>query len=100
MYQVSKLNHILEFLKENRNFNQQLQLKYFLKATASSQGTESKVIALLHDKLYTQTKLNIDNVAMFFKMLNRNKYQLSSFKEFLYVRGCELGLTYHNLGDF
>ena len=79
----SKLNKILEFLRENRSYNKDIQEKYNLNTIVPYDTKEEKVLSLLYDIVNTQSQPNINNIANFFKELEENKEVLNSFNSFV-----------------
>jgi hypothetical protein len=79
----SKLTETFLFLKQNRNFNFKLQQKYYERIVLYEIDTESKIVALLHEVVNSQSKPNIDKIAEFFKSLIENTTNLNSFESFV-----------------
>lgn len=78
----NKLDEILLFLKENKNYNKALQTEYALGTIGSREDSFDKLVALLYDTINTQSQPNIDNVSEFFREVYSNKNQLNTFNGF------------------
>jgi hypothetical protein len=79
----SNLTEIFLFLEQNRNFNLKLQQKYFKRNVLSEIDTESKILALLYEFAYSQSKPNIDKITEFFKFVKDQPHHLNSFESFV-----------------
>lgn len=85
-----KLNDIYSFLNANRSYNTPIQIGACRMAMLPYTTTFEKVYSLLYSVLNSQSRVNMDKSAAFFKILVDNKNKLETFKGFLEVIGAKL----------
>lgn len=79
------LSRIFDFLNENRQYNKELQTRYYSGIINSQNTKAEKVISLLYHIANTQSQPRIDYLAAFYKKIYLKKELLSSFEGFLSV---------------
>ncbi|MCB1202565.1 MAG: hypothetical protein KDK41_18135 [Leptospiraceae bacterium] len=77
-----KLNNLFYFLRENREYNKELQEKYYTNIIGASTETKEKIIKLLYAIANTQSQPKMDSLAVFFKKLHQQADCLLSFTKF------------------
>lgn len=82
-----KLQDIYSFLSENRAYNMPIQIGAYKLAMMSYDNTSDKVYSLLYATLNTQSQVDMDNSASFFKLITENYAKLNSFSGFIEVLG-------------
>lgn len=83
----TKLKNIYHFLKENRKYNKLIQVSFYESAIMPYDNTFDKVYSLLFQILNSQSQLNMDKSAEFFKRIASKKSNLESFSNFLKAIG-------------
>ncbi len=78
-----KLSKIFEFLNENRKYNKNLQSKHFIEILGTYDNTIDRAISMLWNAAYSQSQPNIDNLAAFWKAINRDKIKLNTFSSLI-----------------
>jgi len=78
-----KIEKLYTFLKENRQFNKQVQ-EGFIKSCIAVDGltTEQKVLNLLYGVVNTQSQPKMDKIGKFFKNIYENKSKLATYNSF------------------
>jgi hypothetical protein len=80
----NKLPLIFDFLTSNRQYNRDLQLKFY-KSTLYPYETEpEKILALLYNTANTQSQPDIDKLGTFFMTLHQHQASLCSMSEFIH----------------
>jgi hypothetical protein len=81
-----KIEKLYNFLKENRQYNKQVQ-EGFIKSCIAIDGltTEQKVLNLLYGVVSTQSQPKMDKIGEFFKNIYENKSKLATYNGFLEV---------------
>lgn len=64
-----KLNNIFNFLKENRMYNKQLQIKYYSSFILPYETKEEKLISIFYNIASTQSQPKINNLSEFYKFI-------------------------------
>lgn len=82
-----KLQDIYSFLSDNRAYNMHIQIGAYKLAMMAYENTPDKVYSLLYATLNTQSQVNMDNSASFFKLIIENPEKLNSFAGFIEVIG-------------
>ena len=77
-----RLNKIHKFLCENRQYNKELQEKYYLSWVCPYEKTSDKVISILYKVANTQSQPKINYLADFFKKIHDDRSSLDSFSSF------------------
>lgn len=78
-----KLDEIFHFLNENRQFNHELQDRYYQSVILAYKEPTDKVVSLLYHIANTQSQPKIDNLANFFKNIFQDLNDLKSMKNFI-----------------
>lgn len=78
-----KLNNIFNFLKENRMYNKQLQIKYYSSFILPYETKEEKLISIFYNIASTQSQPKINNLSEFYKFIFEDLNALHSFKTFI-----------------
>lgn len=78
-----KLNEIFIFLKKNRIYNKELQIKFYSNSVLSFEKKEDKIISILYNIASTQSQPKIDKLAEFYKFIFEDFKALNSFKNFI-----------------
>lgn len=78
-----KLEQLFRFLKENREYNYELQEKYYRAIIIPYDNVTDKVTSLLYHIANTQSQPNIDKLAVFYKNIYKNIDRLNTFTSFL-----------------
>lgn len=95
-----KLGKIYRFLTENRQYNKNLQEKYYQDILLSKISKADKLTALLHHVVNTQSQPKVDKITSFFKKINGKINESTSFENFinlLKVQKPILKYNYENL---
>jgi hypothetical protein len=92
-----KLNSIFHFLQSHRQYNKALQIRFYKSVIRPELDVREKVIALLHDVMYSQSQPKIDKVAAFFKFIHNYIDSLDSFHEFVGLMSSEDEVSYQAL---
>lgn len=94
-----KLHDIFSFLTENRSYNKPIQIGAYRTALLPYENTFDKVYSLLYNTLNTQSKVNMNKSAVFFKRIAANNSNLNSMVNFLKAIGGndESPVTYKEL---
>ena len=79
----STLRSLFNFLKDNREYNHNLQVNYHLSSVLPYSTKEDKVLSLLYDIVNTQSQPKINYISEFFKNISENKKSLQSFQNFV-----------------
>lgn len=79
------LKELFVFLKSNRQYNKELQTRYYNSIIDPRKNTFENVVSLLYHIANTQSQPKIDNLSSFYKKIYANKKSLDSFKGFLNV---------------
>lgn len=81
-----KIEKIYKFLKENRQYNKQVQ-EGFINSCIAIDGltTEQKVLNLLYGVVNTQSQPKMDKIGLFFENIYENKSKLATYDGFLEV---------------
>ena len=79
------LRDIFEFLIKNRNYNKELQIRYYSGIVKPQNNKADKIISLLYHIANTQSQPKIDNLAEFYKKIYLNPDLLNSFYGFMSV---------------
>jgi hypothetical protein len=79
-----KIKKLYKFLKENRQYNKQVQ-EGFIKSCIAIDGltTEQKVLNLLYGVVNTQSQPKMNAIGEFFKKIYENKSKLATYNGFL-----------------
>lgn len=80
---VEKLNHIFNFLKDNRIYNKELQIKYYSSFILPYETKEKKIISIFYNIASTQSQPKINNLSEFYKFIFEDLNALNSFKTFI-----------------
>lgn len=80
---IKKLAKVLEFLKENQSYNQELQKRFSQGTMGSKTSKFDKLTALLYDTASTQSQPKIDKLANFFQKVYKNKNDFDDFYTFV-----------------
>ena len=80
-----KLQDIYSFLSENRAYNMPIQIGAYKLAMMPYENTPDKLYSLLYATLNSQSQLNMDKSAAFFKLMTDNSEKLNSFSGFIEV---------------
>lgn len=78
-----KLEKIFSFLEENREFNFNLQSKFYNSIVSSNKSKSENIISLLYYTANTQSQPKIDKLANFYRKIYENIDSLSSFDKFV-----------------
>lgn len=78
-----KLHEVFNFLKENRKYNKDLQIRYYSNFIAPFNSKEEKIISILYNIAATQSQPKIDNLSAFYKFIFEDLKALSSFDNFV-----------------
>lgn len=78
-----KTQDIYSFLSDNRAYNMPVQIGAYKLATLPYASISDKVYSLLYATLNTQSQLNMDKSAAFFKLMFANYEKLHSFSGFI-----------------
>ena len=78
-----KLDQILKFLKENSNYNKELQIKFALGSIGDNEKPFDKLVALLYDTASTQSQPKMGPLAGFFRGVNKEQDSFDSFYDFV-----------------
>ncbi len=81
----SKLEKLFVFLKNNRKYNKNLQIRYYNSIIEPQTNTFEKIVSLLYHIANTQSQPKIDNLATFYQKIYFHKELLNSFNGFLSV---------------
>lgn len=92
-----KLDTILLFLKNNRQYNKEPQEKYYKSVITPYNSTEERVVSLLYNIANSQSKPNIDKLAEFFQKIHKKLNQLNSFGNFLSYLNKDTNISYYSL---
>ncbi|MEO5777702.1 MAG: hypothetical protein ABIQ27_12420 [Flavobacterium sp.] len=94
-----KLQDIYAFLKANRSYNKPIQIGSYKMALLPYETTFEKVYALLYNTLNSQSQVNMDKSAIFFKRIAASKSNLNSLADFLKTIGgtAQTPLTYKSI---
>ena len=84
-----KLKNIYRFLKSNRKYNYSAQAGFYNECITPYHAASKKATSLLFHILNTQSRSRIDKVFVFYKFLEYNKRNLSSFWKFARALGIE-----------
>lgn len=79
------LKNIFEFLIENRNYNKELQTRYYSGIIKPQKSKSEKLVSLLYHIANTQSQPKIDNLAEFYKKIYLNADLLNTFTGFMSV---------------
>jgi len=79
------LKNIFDFLIENRNYNKELQTRYYSGIVKPQNNKAEKIVSLLYHTANTQSQPKIDNLAEFYKKIYGNTDLLNSFSGFMSV---------------
>lgn len=79
----NKLPLIFDFLTSNRQYNRDLQLKFYKSTLYPYDTLEEKLLALLYNTANTQTQPDIDKLGTFFMALHQHQTCLSSMGDFI-----------------
>lgn len=82
-----KLQDIYSFLSENRAYNMPIQIGAYKLAMMPYENTPDKLYSLLYATLNSQSQLNMDKSAAFFKLMIDNYEKLNSFSGFIEAIG-------------
>ncbi len=77
-----KIEDIFNFLTENHKINKLIQRGYIQQTLASCKSVEDKARLLLFKTYNTQSRPDLDSMAMFFMNLEQTNKSLSSFNNF------------------
>lgn len=78
-----KLADIFNFLKENRKYNKELQIKYYSSLILPFKTKEEKIVSILYNTASTQSQPKINNLSEFYKSIFEDLNSLNSFKNFI-----------------
>ena len=67
-----KLDIILGFLEEHKQYNEDLQIRFALNSIGTQENSFNKLIALLYDTLNTQSQPKINQTYSFFNKIYMN----------------------------
>ena len=79
----NKIQYLFEFLKSNRELNNDLQLQFCKSMIGSSKESSHKLISLLYHVVNTQSQPKIDLISVFFQKIYANTKNLRTFEEFI-----------------
>jgi hypothetical protein len=79
------LKDLFAFLKSNRQYNKELQTRYYNAIIDPKKNTFENVVSLLYHIANTQSQPKIDKLSAFYKKIYRNKKSLDAFKGFMNV---------------
>jgi hypothetical protein len=79
----NKIQHLFEFLKSNRELNNELQLQFCKSMVGQSKDPTHKLTSLLYHVVNTQPQPKMDLIAVFFQRLYANPEKLRTFKDFI-----------------
>mgnify|MGYP000498261597 FL=1 len=82
---TESLKNIFEFLIENRNYNKELQTRYYSGIVNSQKNKAEKIVSLLYHTANTQSQPKIDHLAEFYQKIYQNTDLLNSFTGFMSV---------------
>jgi hypothetical protein len=81
-----KIEKLYNFLKENRQYNKQVQEGFIKSCIAIKDlSPEQKVLNLLYGVVNTQSQPKMDKIGKFFKNIYENKSKLATYNGFLEV---------------
>lgn len=92
-----KIQCLYQFLKENRQYNKEVQTNTYKRILLPFDNREEKVIALLHHVVQTQSQPKIDKLALFFQKIQKYRSELSTLKGFLKVLDSNQKINYNTL---
>jgi len=78
-----KLKILFDFLKVNRSYNKNLQIRYYSSIINPHKNITNKIVSLLYNIANTQSQPRIDYLALFYKKIYENIECLESFDRFL-----------------
>lgn len=94
---IEKLNDILNFLKKNRIYNKELQIRYYSSFILPYKTKEEKVISILYNIASTQSQPKINNLSEFYKFIFEDLNALNSFEDFINRINPNQQLSYESL---
>jgi len=77
------LNRLFIFLKDNRDYNHQVQSKSYKGFLEPFDTLNDKVYSLLHHIVNTQSQPNLNKLSVFFQKIYLNKKSLNTFHSFV-----------------
>lgn len=78
-----KLKRIFYFLVQNREYNRRVQERFYLSVFAPHSSTEEKVASLLYHVANTQSRPNINRLAVFYQSIYADAHSMSSMYRFI-----------------
>jgi hypothetical protein len=94
---IKKLDSIYEFLQSNRQYNFELQNKFYKSIIYRHNNTEDKVLSLLYQIANTQSQPKIDKLAKFYQLIHEDIDSLKSFSSFVIKISMGKEPSYKNL---
>ena len=80
---TQNLTPLFHFLSANRQYNQDLQLKFYKATLLPYETKPEKILALLYNTANTQSQPDIDKLGIFFMALHQHKACLSTMGDFI-----------------
>ena len=93
----NKLDRLYDFLINHRQYNKELQEKYYKSVLSWHENTASKVCSMLYRVANTQSQPKIDELSKFYRFLHEDMDALGSFNSFVYRISNNSSSTYQNL---
>jgi hypothetical protein len=78
-----KLSSIYNFLSNNREYNKELQEKYYKSMVLCHNNVKDKAWSLLYDIANSQSQPKIDNLSKFYQDIYKDTEVLTTFKKFV-----------------
>lgn len=93
-----KLDEIFSFLKGNRNYNKELQIKFYSNIIIPHKTAEEKIISILYHIASTQSQPKINHLATtFYKLIYDDLNSVKSFETFINKINPNKEINFHNL---
>jgi hypothetical protein len=92
-----KLAEIFTFLEKHREYNYDLQNKFYLSIVLPYTEPKEKLISLLYNVANTQSQPKIDNLAKFYREIHENRDSLNSMESFINLICPNKDITFNNL---
>lgn len=92
-----KLDEIFSFLKENRKYNKDLQIKFYTNVIIPHETAEEKIISILYHIASTQSQPKINYLAEFYKLIYEDLNSIKSFEAFINKINPNKEINFHSL---
>lgn len=80
---TAKIEKLFLFISQNRQYNKDLQQRYYQSFILSCKNEKEKITSLLYHIANTQSRPNIDLLASFYKKIIIEEREFKTFREFL-----------------